>query len=66
MRGFPAESAVVNLVRAGDLGAYADLTAPLGHTWSLGVEEQFSPAWPLALRAVRPGLALPGPALPAR
>ncbi|MEV8548185.1 hypothetical protein [Streptomyces sp. NPDC051572] len=44
-----AAGSVVNLVRAGDSGTYSDLTAPLSHTWSLGVEEQFYFAWPLLL-----------------
>ncbi|MDN3023969.1 acyltransferase [Streptomyces sp. S.PB5] len=40
---------VVNLVRAAQPGEYSDLGAPLAHTWSLGVEEQFYLAWPLVL-----------------
>ncbi|WP_329264510.1 acyltransferase [Streptomyces sp. NBC_01478] len=49
MAALLAAGSVVNLVRAGDSGTYSDLTAPLSHTWSLGVEEQFYFAWPLLL-----------------
>lgn len=40
---------LTNVVRAMEPGAYSDLTSPLAHTWSLGVEEQFYLLWPLAL-----------------
>ncbi|KOT30797.1 acyltransferase [Streptomyces caelestis] len=40
---------LVNVVRAAEPGPYGDLTGPLAHTWSLGVEEQFYLLWPLAL-----------------
>ncbi|WP_254407483.1 acyltransferase [Streptomyces sp. GMY02] len=37
---------LVNIVRAAQPGLYTDETALLGHTWSLGVEEQFYLLWP--------------------
>lgn len=40
---------LTNVVRAMESGPYSDLTSPLAHTWSLGVEEQFYFLWPLAL-----------------
>jgi peptidoglycan/LPS O-acetylase OafA/YrhL len=44
-----AAASLVNLVRASQPGAYSGVTAPLGHTWSLGVEEQFYLLWPPVL-----------------
>ncbi|MDH6517703.1 peptidoglycan/LPS O-acetylase OafA/YrhL [Streptomyces sp. SAI-208] len=40
---------LTNVVRAMEPGPYSELTAPLAHTWSLGVEEQFYLLWPLVL-----------------
>src|SRR3954470_20402514 len=40
---------LTNVVRAMESGPYSDLTSPLAHTWSLGVEEQFYLLWPLVL-----------------
>ncbi|MEV6793658.1 acyltransferase [Streptomyces sp. NPDC051320] len=37
---------LVNIVRAAQPGLYSSDTALLGHTWSLGVEEQFYLLWP--------------------
>ena len=44
-----AAASLVNIVRAAQPGAYSGVTAPLGHTWSLGVEEQFYLLWPPVL-----------------
>ncbi|MET8079621.1 acyltransferase [Streptomyces sp. NPDC005303] len=46
--GFTA-AFLTNVVRALEPGPYSELTAPLAHTWSLGVEEQFYLLWPLVL-----------------
>lgn len=47
-----AAASLVNIVRAAQPGAYSAVTAPLGHTWSLGVEEQFYLLWPPVLLAM--------------
>jgi peptidoglycan/LPS O-acetylase OafA/YrhL len=44
-----AAFSLVNLVRASQSGGYTSVDAPLGHTWSLGVEEQFYLLWPPVL-----------------